>query len=63
MTENEKDAYYKSLDKQVKLMKEKYGKSFDENMFKKELLFLLETKDSFKSLGALDNSIFQSNGY
>lgn len=50
MTESEKKVYNASIDKQVDLMKKKYGKSFDSKNFRENLVYLLETKNSFKTL-------------
>lgn len=56
MTKKEKEAYYKIVDEQVKLAKKNLGKSFNEKEFKKELLYVLETKDGLKTLNTRDVS-------
>ncbi|AFS78970.1 hypothetical protein Curi_c19660 [Gottschalkia acidurici 9a] len=50
MSKNEKKAYYESIDKQVELMEEKHGQDFDSKSFREELIFVLETEDSFQQL-------------
>lgn len=51
-----REAYYKIVDEQVDLEKKKLGKTFNEKEFKKELLYVLETKDSLKTLNSRDVS-------
>ena len=49
MNQKEKDAYYKAIDKQVEIYRQKYG---DNNLyvFKKELIYVLENENSLKSI-------------
>lgn len=56
MTENEKKAYNKSIDKQVEVMKKKYGKNFNSKQFRANLVKILETEGSLKNTKATINS-------
>jgi len=62
MTKAEKKVYYAAIDKEVKAMKNKYGKEFNEKMFKKELIKFLETENSYANLSTMDKSLFSSSG-
>lgn len=55
MTKSQKKAYNASIDKQVELMKKKYGKNFDAKKFRTELVKILETENSLKNVQASIN--------
>lgn len=50
MSEVEKDAYYKVIDKQVQLAAQKEGANFNADKFREELIFVLETENSLQLL-------------
>lgn len=62
MTQKEKDVYFKSIEKQVKKMKKQFGNNFDENKFRTELRFVLETENSFKLISENNSSEVSAQG-
>lgn len=50
MTDDQREAYNAAIDKQVEIVKAKYGKKLNAAKFRKELVTLLETKDSLKNI-------------
>lgn len=50
MSIKEKKAYYYCIDKQVKLVQEKYGNAIDADAFRKELIHVLETENSMNKI-------------
>lgn len=50
MTDDQRETYNAAIDKQVEIVKAKYGKKLNVAKFRKELVTLLETKDSLKNI-------------
>lgn len=54
MSPEEKQVYYESIEKQVELTSQKYGANFNKDLFRNELIFVLETDNSFKKIQSRD---------
>lgn len=62
MSEEDRQAYYDAIEKQVELASENYGEGFDKDWFREELIFVLETENSFQLIQSRDYNKVVPNG-
>jgi len=58
MSEKEKRVYYASIEEEVEKVSKKYGEDFDKDWFREELIYVLETENSFEKIQSLDYNEF-----